>query len=515
MTSRRRRIALAEARLIRIHPADNVAVTLEPLTAGTLAQVDGKRVEVRADVPAGHKIALEPLAAASAVVKYGFPIGSVVTDVQPGDWIHSDVLKTRLEGELKYRFERAAQTPNPPREVPTFMGYRRKNGKVGTRNEIWIINTVGCVNHAAERIAKLAADRFAAQANERFSGRIDGIHSFSHPYGCSQLGDDLKNTQRVLAGMLRHPNVGGVLVLGLGCENNQMTELLAQAGDVDRDRLRFFNTQEVIDEVEEGLNAIESLVAALEKDERVECPASDLVLGMKCGGSDGFSGITANPLVGRIADGLTAMGGTAILTEVPEMFGAEQVLMERATSEEVFNDIVKMVNGFKDYFLLHNQPVYENPSPGNKAGGLTTLEEKSLGAIQKGGRAVITDVLSYGEPATKPGLALLEAPGNDGVSSTAMMASGATMLLFTTGRGTPLGFPVPTVKISSNTEIATRKPHWIDFNAGALLDGTADMDALTNQLFKYILDVASGRELTNNEKHGYREIAIWKEGVTL
>ena len=506
---------MAEARLIRIHPADNVAVTIEALSAGTVARVDGSEVTLRSDVPAGHKIALEPMPAGTAVVKYGFPIGSVVTDVNAGEWLHSDNLKTRLEGELEYRFAQRASQPDTNGGMPTFMGYRRKNGSVGTRNEIWIINTVGCVNHAAERIAKLAADRFAQQLGDRYAGRIDGVHSFSHPYGCSQLGDDLKNTQRVLAGMLRHPNAGGVLVLGLGCENNQMASLLAQAGDIDQERLRFFNTQEVLDEVEEGLSAIESLVAAMEKDERVECPASQLVLGMKCGGSDGFSGITANPLVGRISDRITALGGTAILTEVPEMFGAEQVLMERAANEDVFQNIVTMVNGFKDYFLSHNQPVYENPSPGNKAGGLTTLEEKSLGAIQKGGRAIVTDVLSYGARATKPGLALLQAPGNDGVSSTAMVASGATVLLFTTGRGTPLGFPVPTIKISSNTDIATRKPHWIDFNAGELIDGTADMDTLAEKLFNYILDVASGRTLTNNEKHGYREIAIWKEGVTL
>jgi altronate hydrolase len=506
---------LAEARLIRIHPADNVAISVQSLTAGTIAHVDGKQIELRTDVPAGHKVALETLPADSVVIKYGFPIGTLTTDTPAGTWIHSDTLKTQLSGELDYRFQTAMKPATSVAKAPTFLGYRRNNGRVGTRNEIWIINTVGCVNHAAERIAKLAAERFATQANERFAGRIDGIHSFSHPYGCSQLGDDLQNTQSVLAGMLRHPNAGGVLVLGLGCESNQMSALLAQAGDVDRDRLRFFNTQEVIDEVEEGLNAVEGLVAAMENDKRVECPAADLVLGMKCGGSDGFSGITANPLVGRIADRITEVGGTAILTEVPEMFGAEQVLLERAASEDVFNDIVAMVNEFKEYFISHNQPIYENPSPGNKAGGLTTLEEKSLGAIQKGGRAVITDVLDYGEAVSQPGLALLHSPGNDGVSSTAMVASGATILLFTTGRGTPLGFPVPTIKVSSNSEIAEKKPHWIDFNAGALLDGTADMDALSLQLFDYILDVASGRALANNEKHGYREIAIWKEGVTL
>ena len=506
---------MSEPRLIRIHPADNVAVSVEALAAGTTVAADGTRITVEQDIPAGHKVALTAIPAGDTIMKYGFAIGRALVDLRAGSWVHSDVLQTQLHGEVEYRFEKGAARAQDNRSALTFMGYRRKNGRVGTRNEIWIINTVGCVNHAAERIAKLAAERFAAHASERFHGRIDGIHSFSHPYGCSQLGDDLHNTQAILAGMLRHPNAGGVLVLGLGCENNQMSSLLAQAGDVDHERLRFFNTQEVIDEVEEGLDAIESLVAAMENDQREACAVADLVLGMKCGGSDGFSGISANPLVGRVSDRLTELGGTVILTEVPEMFGAEQVLMARAADERVFNDVVAMINGFKQYFVSHNQPIYENPSPGNKAGGLTTLEEKSLGAIQKGGQAVVTDVLRYGAAVRRPGLALLESPGNDGVSSTALMASGATMILFTTGRGTPLGFPVPTVKISSNSEIAQRKPHWIDFDAGALLDGSADMASLSDRLFSYILDVASGRVLTNNEKHGYREIAIWKEGVTL
>ncbi len=333
----------------------------------------------------------------------------------------------------------------------------------------------------------------------------------------STASDDLRNTQRTLAGLLRHPNAGGVLVLGLGCENNQMDALLELAGNVDRDRLRFFNSQDVTDEVDAGLEALAQLVAAMTGDRREECPASDLILGHKCGGSDGLSGITANPLVGRIADRVTALGGGVILTEVPEMFGAERLLMNRAVDETVFRQIVTLINDFKAYFIRHGQPIYENPSPGNVAGGLTTLEEKSLGAIQKGGQATVTQVLRYGAPAATGagGLALLESPGNDGVSSTALVASGATVLLFTTGRGTPLGFPVPTLKISSNTAIAEKKPHWIDLNAGAFLDGTATMDQLADDLFALILDVASGRALANNEKHGYREIAIWKEGVTL
>jgi altronate hydrolase len=497
--------------LVRVHPSDDVAVAVTALAAGTEAAVDGVRVVVAEGVDAGHKVALREIDAGEPVRKYGFPIGIATEPIAAGGWVHSHNLHTALSGTLDYRWngqgtgDRGQGTAGV--SIPTFLGYRRATGRVGTRNEVWIVNTVGCVNTAADRIARAASDRFA--------GAVDGVFSFSHPYGCSQLGDDLGNTQKILAGLLRHPNAGGVLVLGLGCENNQLHELLALAGEVDASRIRFFNTQDVVDEVEEGIEAVGELVAAMAGDRRVEVPASELIVGHKCGGSDGFSGITANPLLGRVADRLAAMGGGVILTEVPEMFGAEQMLMDRAADEGVFGGIVEMVNDFKDYFLRHGQPVYENPSPGNKAGGLTTLEEKSLGAIQKGGRATVTRVLRYGQAASTGGLQLLEAPGNDGVSSTAMVASGATMLLFTTGRGTPLGFPVPTLKVSSNTAIAEKKPHWIDFNAGALLDGAATLDTLADELFALVLDVASGRVKTNNEKHGYREIAIWKEGVTL
>jgi len=501
------------ARAVKIHPADDVAVAVQALNAGDELMVEGERVVLAGDVAAGHKVALRPLARGQTVIKYGFPIGSATAAIAPGAWVHSHNLKTCLEGVLEYGYEpvgarvgaqHAASLP-----APTFMGYRRPNGRVGTRNEVWILNTVACVNHAAERIAREGA--------ALFNGRIDGVYNFSHPYGCGQLGDDLAHTQRALAGLMRHPNAGGVLVLGLGCENNQMDALLELAGNVDNGRLRFFNSQDVTDEVDAGLEALGQLVAAMTGDRREECPASDLILGHKCGGSDGLSGITANPLVGRIADRVTAMGGGVILTEVPEMFGAERLLMNRAVDETVFRQIVTLINDFKAYFIRHGQPIYENPSPGNVAGGLTTLEEKSLGAIQKGGQATVTQVLRYGAPAATGagGLALLESPGNDGVSSTALVASGATVLLFTTGRGTPLGFPVPTLKISSNTSVAEKKPHWIDLNAGAFLDGTATMDQLADDLFALILDVASGRALANNEKHGYREIAIWKEGVTL
>lgn len=493
---------------VKIHPSDNVAVAVAALDGGTAVEVEGERFELQDPVPAGHKIALRDLASGDAVIKYGFPIGRVTEPVVRGSWLHVHNLRTALDGTLEYRYAPVpAPLPPAPAALPTFQGYRRRDGRVGTRNEVWILNTVGCVNHAAERIARIA--------DESFAGRVDGVHTFAHPYGCSQLGDDLVNTQKVLAGLLRHPNAGGVLLLGLGCENNQMESLLAMAGDVDRARLRFFDSQDVVDEIEEGLSAVAELVAVMENDRREACPVTDLVIGHKCGGSDGFSGISANALVGRIADRVAGLGGGVVLTEVPEMFGAEQILMNRAADATVFEEVVTMINDFKEYFVRHGQPIYENPSPGNKAGGLTTLEEKSLGAIQKGGQATVSRVLRYGDPVRAGGLSLLEAPGNDGVSCTAMVASGATVLLFTTGRGTPLGFPVPTIKISSNTTVAEKKPHWIDFNAGALLDGTRTMDQLAEELFADILEVASGRTQTHNERYGYREIAIWKEGVTL
>jgi altronate hydrolase len=493
-------------RVVRIHPADNVAVAVDALAAGDHFTV-GNSYEAHSEVPAGHKIALTRIASGDPVIKYGFPIGRATAEIEPGEWVHSHNLATALSGTIEYKWNPRPRDTSTTPAIPTFEGYRRDNGRVGTRNEIWVLNTVGCVNHAAERIAKIAGERFA--------GKIDGVHAFSHPYGCSQLGDDLRNTQRVLGGLMKHPNAGGVLLLGLGCENNQIESLLNVAGDVDRSRLTVFNTQDVMDEIAEGGVGVGRLVERMESDRRETVPASELLLGHKCGGSDGFSGITANPLVGRIADRLSAMGGGVILTEVPEMFGAEQVLMDRATDESVFRGIVSMIDDFKNYFTRHGQPIYENPSPGNKAGGLTTLEEKSLGAIQKGGRAPVRGVLRYGEQASLGGLSLLESPGNDGVSSTAMTVSGATLLLFTTGRGTPLGFPVPTIKIASNSEIAAKKPHWIDFNAGTLLDGGATLDSLADDLLTLILDVASGRRLARNEEHDYREIAIWKEGVTL
>jgi altronate hydrolase len=487
---------------------DDVAVAVRELHAGESVRAGANSIHVLESIPRGHKVALRDVRAGDSVRKFGWPIGRATQDIATGALVHTSNLTTTLEGLSEYRYE-----PQPPAQArdetaplpETFMGYRRHDGRVGTRNEIWILCTVGCVARTAERIARRASIQFA--------GRVDGIHAFTHPFGCSQLGDDLARTRSVLASLAMHPNAGGVLIVGLGCESNQLDRLLGSMKGIDEQRLRAFTAQSAGDEIEQGLAAVEELVTIAERDEREPCPLSALTVGLKCGGSDGLSGITANPLVGHVANRVSAAGGTPILTEIPEVFGAEHLLMRRAVSEEVFHGIVGVVNDFKRYFLDNGQPIYENPSPGNIAGGITTLEEKSLGAVQKGGRAPVTQVLRYGERASRAGLALLEAPGNDAVSSTALVAAGATVLLFTTGRGTPLGFPVPTLKISSNTALAEKKKHWIDFDAGAVLGGKSMNDA-GEELMRLVIETASGAS-ARNEVNGEREISIWKSGVTL
>jgi altronate hydrolase len=493
--------------IIKVHGDDNVAVAITPLQVGFQMPTNLGGMTLLENIPAGHKVALTQVNKGSAIIKYGYNIGHATQMIKAGEHVHSHNLKTALDGTEQYHYPGSVKMTPYDSDVPTFNGYLRHNGKVGIRNEIWVINTVGCVNQSANRITALSKQKYA--------GHVDDILAITHPYGCSQLGDDLSNTKNLLSSLIQHPNAGGILVIGLGCENNQLSKLIGDLTGLDKSRIRYFNSQEVEDEIEVGLTHIEALIDAMANDVRTPQPASKLCLGMKCGGSDGFSGLTANSIVGRVTDKLTNMGGRVILTETPEMFGAEQVLMDRAISKPVFSEIVELVDEFKQYFIDNNQPIYENPSPGNKAGGLTTLEEKSLGAIQKGGKAVINEVIKYGHTASlNTGLTLLQAPGNDAVSSTALAAAGANMVLFTTGRGTPLGFPVPTVKISSNSNLAMRKPHWIDFDAGQILTGDVDIDQCAQQLFDYILQVASG-ELTNNEVNDNREIAIWKNGVTL
>ena len=441
----------------------------------------------------GHKYAARDIKKGENIIKYGNPIGHATEDIKKGEHVHSHNVKTNLSGNLEYSYQPTFYDIPAEDTTRTFMGYVRENGDVGIRNEIWIVNTVGCVNKVAQRIAEKTGARY-----------------FPHPFGCSQLGDDQDITQKILKGMVNHPNAAGVLVLGLGCENNNIEVFKGVLGEYDPERVRFLNTQDVNDDVMEGVKIVEELKARAEKYVRTPVSVSKLKLGLKCGGSDGYSGITANPLVGRLSDKLIAMGGSCVLTEVPEMFGAEHLLMQRCESREVFEKTVALINDFKDYYTRHNQVIYENPSPGNKKGGITTLEEKSLGCVQKGGLSKVVDVLDYGDTLKKCGLSLLNGPGNDIVAITNLMAAGVHIILFTTGRGTPVGSAVPTVKVATNNSLAVRKSEWIDFDASPTLAG----NSLTDEFFEYIIEVAEGKE-TKNEIHDYREISIFKDGVTL
>lgn len=500
------------SKVVQLNSRDDVVISLQVIQKGETIQIhtdekDVKTITIQEDIPKGHKILVNPVKEGEDILKFGYSIGKAKRDLSVGEWVHTHNLETGLKGILDYTYQPINQQVVPKQSEHTFQGYVRENGEAGIRNEIWIINTVGCINKTCELLAKMA--------NESFKDRgIDGICHFPHPFGCSQLGDDLSNTQKLLASLVHHPNAAGVLVVGLGCENNQIEYFKEVIGEYPPNRIKFMKSQEVADELESGLGLIEELVDYAEQFKRQPIPVSKLKIGLKCGGSDGFSGITANPLVGAVSDLIVTEGGTTILTEVPEMFGAETILMNRAENDEVFNRIVHLVNDFKQYFIRHDQEIYENPSPGNKAGGISTLEEKSLGCTQKGGHAVVVDVSSYGERIVKPGLNLINAPGNDLVSVTALAAAGAHIVLFTTGRGTPFGGPVPTVKIATNSDLASRKKNWIDYNAGQLIEGKT-MDELKSDLFQYILDLASGEKKTNNEKFGFKEISIFKDGVIL
>jgi len=498
--------------VLQIRPEDNVAIALAPISKGTVLKIGSQEIEVKQDIPNGHKIALRDIAQGEHVIRYAYSIGLASQPIAKGEWVHTHNLHTGLKDKLEYTYNPTPQRPvQPAGPIPTFLGYRRHDGQVGIRNEIWIINMVGCTNRQSQRLAQMATEKYQSLIKD---GIIDGFYDFAHPYGCSQLGDDLENTQKILAGFVRHPNAAGVLVIGLGCENNRLDDFKRFIEGYDPNRVKFMVLQEVEDEFATGMELLDQLVQFASAFKQQPIPVSELKIGLKCGGSDGFSGITGNPLVGHVADKLISYGGTAVLTEVPEMFGAETILMNRAKDEEIFQKTVALINDFKDYFIRNGQEVYENPSPGNKDGGITTLEEKSLGCTQKGGTSTVMDVLKYGERIKTNGLNLLEGPGNDIVSTTAMTAAGAHIILFTTGRGNPMGAAVPTIKISTNSGLAKKKANWIDFNAGQLLEGVS-METLTEQFFDYLLKVASKQERTKNEINGYRDIAIFKTGVTL
>ncbi len=493
---------------LKINDNDNVVVALNTIPAGEsiLVESEGgvKTVTALEEIPAGHKMALTDIAEGGEVIKYGYRIGNAKEAIKEGNWIHTHNVKTALGDLLEYTYEPETVEEKTTEDV-TFMGFNRPDGKVGVRNEIWVIPTVGCVNNVATAIAK--------QANAFVKGSVDEVIAFPHPYGCSQMGDDQENTRKILADLINHPNAAGVLVLGLGCENSNIDVLKPYIGEYDENRVKFLVSQECDDEIAEAVEIIKGLIDYAADFKREPISVSKLVIGMKCGGSDGLSGITANPLVGRFSDLLISKGGTTILTEVPEMFGAETILMNRCANEELFNKTVDLINDFKNYFKSHNQTIYENPSPGNKKGGISTLEDKSLGCTQKSGSALVKGVLAYGETVKTPGLNLLSAPGNDLVAATALAAAGAHIVLFTTGRGTPFASPVPTMKISTNSRLAGKKSNWIDFNAGVLVEGNNWAEE-TQNFFNYVVEVASGKKVCSEEA-GFHDMAIFKQGVTL
>ena len=490
--------------LVRITDRDLVAVALQPLAAGQPASYDGGEVTPLSDIPMGHKVALRDIGKGEKVIKYGFPIGQATQDIPQGSHVHSHNLRTLLAGAHDYVYH-PTHPQGERREAAVFQGYPRQYGRPGIRNELWILPTVGCVNDVAKALAH--------QAQALVGDGVEGVYAFPHPYGCSQLGDDQENTRKVLADLCTHPNAGGVLLLGLGCENSGIDQIRPFMGDYDESRVRFLVCQQAEDEMEAGMALLRELADPMRGEKRVPCKADQLTVGLKCSGSDGLSGITANPVIGVFSDLLTSMGGSTILTEVPEMFGAETILMDRCENEALFQKTVALINDFKGYFESYRMPVYENPSPGNKAGGITTLEDKALGCTQKSGSSAVRGVLQYAEKAERAGLNLLSAPGNDLVASTALAASGAQLVLFSTGRGTPFGCPVPTVKISSNSPLAQKKRNWIDFDAGRLLAGMT-LAQLGAELMDFVISVASGAP-TRSEQNGFHDLAIFKQGVTL
>jgi len=491
---------------LRINPADNVAVAIETLKQGEKITVSGDEITLQNEIPAGHKFSLKAFEANEFVVKYGYAIGHAREAIAKGGLVNEKNIKTNLDGLLEYNYAPALEYPEVSKRNLTFKGFRRTNGDVGIRNEVWVIPTVGCVNGTVNQLVD-------ALKRETNGVGVDAIVGYPHNYGCSQLGADHENTREILRNIVKHPNAGGVLVVGLGCENNQLTAFRELLDDFDPARVKFMETQKVSDEFEVGMSLLREIYEVASHDQRTEVSLSELKVGLKCGGSDGFSGITANPLLGVFSDFMVAQGGTTVLTEVPEMFGAETILMNRCESIELFDKTVHLINDFKDYFIKNEQPIYENPSPGNKAGGISTLEEKSLGCTQKCGKSVVKDILMYGETIKTKGLNLLSAPGNDLVAATALGSAGCQIVLFTTGRGTPFGSFVPTMKISTNSTLAANKPGWIDFNAGVILENKT-MEETHESFVEYIIKVANGEQV-NNEKKNYREIAIWKLGVTL
>ena len=492
---------------IKINECDNVIIALRDYKKDEVIDLEGEKITLLEDINRGHKIAIKNINKGENVVKYGLPIGYALEDIKVGSWVHTHNTKTNLKDLNTYSYTPKFTDRKLDLKDIKVNVYKRKNGDVGVRNELWIVPTVGCVNGIAQRIK----DAFLAEVGEL---EIDNINVLTHNYGCSQLGEDHINTRIILQNTVKHPNAGGVLVLGLGCENNQVADFKKTLGEYDGERVKFLISQEVDDEIEAGKEILLDLYNKMKNDKREKVSISEINFGLECGGSDGLSGITANPMLGYFSDYIIALGGTTVLTEVPEMFGAETLLMERCKDEETFEKCVHMINDFKEYFIKNGQEIYENPSPGNKKGGITTLEDKSLGCTQKSGTSKVIDVLKYGEVLKEKGLNLLSAPGNDLVATTALAAAKCHLVLFTTGRGNPYGGYVPTVKISTNTQLYEKKRKWIDFNAGRIVTENMSFEEITKEFIDYIVSVING-EKTNNEKNRFQEIAIFKSGVTL
>ncbi len=497
------------AKVLRINDGDNVVIAAEAIKKGTIITDQGRQIEVLDDIPVGHKIATANIAKGENVMRYGNPIGHTVEEIKPGSWAHVHNIATNLSDIVEYEYNPVFDTVvNAPENMPTFKGYRRKDGQVGIRNEIWVIPTVFCANGPAQRIAEVANQKYAKSAN------FDGFYALTHANGCSQVGTDLEYTQKIIANLIQHPNAGAVLLVSLGCEVNNFESMKPYLGSVDINRVKMINCQEVEDEIEVGLDYIAELYNFAAGFNREELPLSDLVMAVNCGGSDAFSGISANALLGRVTDKITSYGGTVVMTEVPEMFGAEHILMNKAENEEVFNGIVKLINDYKNYFKKYGQKIYENPTQGNKEGGISTLEEKSLGCIQKGGKSIVTDVLEYGDKVKTKGFNLISGPGNDLVGITNQEAAGCVLTVFTTGRGTPTGFTTPLVRLGSNSNMSNRKKDWIDYNAGDILDGVKSFEEAAEELLAMILKVASGEIMSKAEAKGYRQIGMLRDGVT-
>ncbi len=490
--------------MLQIHAQDNVAVALRDIPSGCSVRIGDRTYVSREAISRGHKMALVEIAPGAPVIKYGCVIGHATRRIAPGEHVHVHNMATNLSESCSYSYNPVACSAVhlPPQQ---FQGYRRGDGRAAIRNEIWILPLVGCVNSTVQTLEKAS--------QHLVGGSLEGIYSFTHPFGCSQMSEDHARTRKLLAALVHHPNAAAVLVVSLGCENNTLDDFKREIGSWDPERVEFMVCQDADDEISQGLRLLEKLAQYAKQFQRTPIGADELVIGLKCGGSDGLSGVTANPVVGKLSDMLIAQGGSTLLTEVPEMFGAESLLLNRCRNEQVYQRAAEMLEDFKNYYVSHGQVVYENPSPGNKQGGITTLEDKSCGCVQKGGSAAIEDVLDYGDHVRCHGLSLLSAPGNDMVSTTALSAAGAHMILFTTGRGTPFGAPAPTVKIASNTQLAEKKPQWIDFNAGIVADGES-IDSAAEQLMKLVLDIASGSP-TRSESHGARSISIFKDGVVL